>query len=106
MEAMPEAKFQRNYEKDGRPDGGVAYGPGYTITWQRGPLLWGRNGALLLDIVDVIINQINDFQVQFPDFACEENESALLYLQHVREALVQRRDRRLSEGKLGTLMPD
>lgn len=42
-----------NWETEGIADGGVSFGPGYSISWQRGNVNEEeRNGAFLTDILD------------------------------------------------------
>ena len=64
-----------HWEIEGKPDGGVSYGEGFCISWQRGPLTEGRNGAFLLDILEVCKHQLEYYQNG--QFACEENAKAL-----------------------------
>ncbi|MGD1941856.1 MAG: hypothetical protein ACFB0G_11140 [Leptolyngbyaceae cyanobacterium] len=87
---------------DGLHDGGCSYGPGYCITWQRGPLNEGdgRNGAFLLDVLGACMVQLEYYQNS--RFECEENRQALLSLTETINHLQSRRDRRAQEGTLGT----
>ncbi|MEL6853654.1 MAG: hypothetical protein AAFO83_00935 [Cyanobacteria bacterium J06607_13] len=87
----------------GNHDGGVAYGPGFCVSWQRGPTTEGggeRNGAYLLDVLEVCKTQLTHYQSG--QFACDENVKALAYLQETICALEERLERRQAEGKLGT----
>lgn len=108
--------FNQNWlNPDGTHDGGVSIGFGYTITWQRGPVLedqdrelesdqtpkkGGRNGAFLIEVLKACRNQLRIYQDG--KFACEENAKALSALDACIEYLEMRRDRRKEEGKLGT----
>ena len=88
-------------DADGSHDGGVSYGPGYCISWQRGPISEsGRNGAGLIEVLDACLCQLLYFQES--KYACPENDTAIARLQGTIEALQSRRDRRAEEGTLGT----
>ena len=91
-------------EKDGNPAGGVSFGPGYSISWQNGPL--GRspyrdkpNGAFVEDILAVVKDRIEFYQKS--KFGCEENETAIMYIELALEKLDGRtlnREKRQVEG--------
>lgn len=85
---------------EGSPDGGVAYGPGFTITWQRGPIAKGRNGAYMLEVLSCLIDALEQYQQG--SFSCEENRLALEHLRLAYNALTQRKNRRMRQGTLGT----
>lgn len=108
--------FNQNWlNPDGTHDGGVSIGFGYTIAWQRGPVLEaedrdieagqipkssGRNGAFLIEVLKACRQQLKIYQEG--KFACEENDKALSALDACIELLEMRRVRRKEEGKLGT----
>lgn len=94
--------IDENWEKpDKTHDGGVSTGIGYTIAWQRGPLKEaGRNGAFLIEVIASCASQLNYYQSGA--YACQENAEALNHLHEALIVLSQRRDRRATEGKLGT----
>jgi len=82
-----------NYlDEGGNPEGGVAFGQGFCISWQRGPLGRGAgrkpaNGAFVEDIIAAALNRLQFYQTS--KFACHENamaiaalEGALGYLDH------------------------
>jgi hypothetical protein len=85
----------------GNPDGGVVYGHGFCISWQRGPLEGGgRNGAFLLEVLEACRMQLLHYQGS--KFACDENQQALADIEHAIAVLENRRDRREQEGTLGS----
>lgn len=85
---------------DGSHDGGVSTGIGFTISWQRGPLENGRNGAFMLEVLDACRHQLEYYQNS--KFACGENQEALQSIDRAIKVLQERRERRQQEGKLGT----
>jgi hypothetical protein len=97
--------INRNWIKpDGTHDGGMSSGIGFTIAWQRGPLLEEqRNGAVMLEVLGACRSQLEHFQNS--PYKCEENERALAYLEKAMTALIERQNRRKSEGTWGTAKP-
>lgn len=89
---------------DGLPDGGQSSGIGFSIAWQRGPLTNGRNGAYLIEVMEACLAQLERFKST--PFDCPENEQAREHLSQSIEILKARRDRRESQGILGTHIPD
>ena len=86
---------------DGAHDGGVSYGHGFCISWQRGPLNEaGRNGAFLIEVLEACLSQVVYFQSS--KYACDENALAIEKLDEAIDALRSRRSRRASDGTLGT----
>lgn len=85
---------------DGTHAGGVAYGPGFCVSWQHGSLSDGRNGAFLIEVLEACRLQLAYHQDS--KFKSQENEDALKHINAAIAALQSRRDRRLAEGKLGT----
>ena len=85
---------------DGTRAGGVSYGPGFCVSWQRGPLTEGRNGAFLIEVLEACESQLAYYQDS--KFTCQENADALNHLNAAISTLQSRRDRRFAEGKLGT----
>jgi hypothetical protein len=83
---------------------GLSCGMGFTISWQRGPLTGGRNGAFLLEVLSACQSQLEYYQTG--KFASTENELALDNLKTAISHLERRLDRRQSEGVLGTHEPD
>lgn len=87
-----------HWETEGKPDGGVSYGTGFTIAWQRGSLLeTGRNGAFLIEVLGVCLDELNHKDKQFP---CEENKTAISHLEQCLFALNARQNRRKEQGIL------
>lgn len=91
-----------NYTTEGGlHDGGVSYGEGFCISWQRGSLAEnGRNGAFLIEVLEACKTQLEYHQDS--QFACSENEDALANLSQTLEHLRARLNRRISEEKLST----
>lgn len=86
---------------EGNHDGGVSTGIGYTIAWQRGPLVGGnRNGAFLIEVLTACLRQLE--YCQNSRYACAENAEALDYLELAIASLESRRLRRQNQGTLGT----
>lgn len=87
-----------HWEAEGKPDGGVSYGIGFTIAWQRGSLLeQGRNGAFLTEVLEASLDELKHKNSQFP---CDENTSAITHLQCCLDALNDRLRRRKEQGIL------
>jgi hypothetical protein len=89
---------------DGTHAGGQSTGVGFTIAWQRGPLLeTTRNGAFVIEVLEAVRSQIAYYQDG--KYACAENQTALDSIDTALFALNNRRDRRKQEGTLGTHKP-
>ena len=92
---------------NGNPSGGTAFGPGFCISWQNGPL--GRpeddgyprlNGAFVEGVLRAVLNRIYFYQNS--KFACEENAKASQLISEALSILESRRNRRVSAGTYGT----
>jgi len=95
----------QNWTDNGDHDGGVSYGPGYTISWQRGPLNEaGRNGAFMIEVLESCREQMIYYQSS--KYACQENIEALAHLERAIASLESRRTRRANAGTLGTHQAD
>lgn len=91
-------------DANGNPAGGSTFGDGFAISWQNGPL--GRdenrkaaNGAFVENVIKAAAGRIEHYQSS--KFACEENETALRYLNMALVALNSRtlgREKRKVEG--------
>lgn len=93
-----------HWTTEGKPDGGVSYGVGFTIAWQRGSLVAeGRNGAFLIEVLEACDDELRHKNSQFP---CGENEYALMYLAKCIDTLKSRIARREKQGTYGTHKPD
>ena len=95
----------QHWTDDGAPEGGQAFGNGFAIAWQRGPL--GRyenrlapNGAFVEEVIEACADRIAYYQ-QSP-FACAENEAALEHLAAALDCLKSRTARREAAGTEGT----
>ena len=93
------------FDANGMPEGGVAFGPGFAISWQRGPLGTGvdrkdPNGAFVESVIDAALQRIEWYQES--GFACDENAEAIEHLQLALEALDRRTQRRTDAGVEGT----
>ncbi len=87
------------------PDGGVAFGRGWVISWQRGALGRGTqrmlpNGAFVEDVLDALISRLEYFQQS--DFACAHNAAALVNLYAASRSLADRTKEREDRGVEGT----
>jgi hypothetical protein len=88
-------------DDNGNHAGGHSTGIGFTIAWQRGPVLESsRNGAFLIEVLGACIDQLRYYQAS--KFASDENAEALGYLEKALECLQRRLNRRKAEGVLGT----
>ena len=95
------------FDETNAPEGGNAWGTGFSISWQRGPLGQGDsrlapNGAFVETIISVVKERLENYQ--HSRFACEENAKAIGYLEQALEVLNNRTKRRVSEGVEGTLL--
>lgn len=89
----------------GCPTGGVAFGPGFAISWQHGPLGRGAerkepNGAFVESIIWAAKQRIEFYQST--RFHCEENAEALRHLNDALQQLQARTRRREEAGTEGT----
>jgi len=92
----------------GNPEGGVSYGNGFCISWQRGPLGRGEdrkqpNGAFVEDIIDAALKRILFYQSS--KFACTENQQAAIHLSRALDWLNKRTESREERGVEGTHQP-
>ena len=83
-----------NFTTNGETDGGLAYGVGFTISWQRGctnhdnynsktSIIGAKpNGAFVEDIIDVCIGRLEHLQSTLS--AVAKNDMAIA---HLKEAL-------------------
>ena len=90
----------------GAPEGGVTFGVGFTISWQRGPLGRGDdrkapNGAFVEDIIEAAKDRLRFYQGS--RCACAENEAAIDKLESALAILESRTARREQAGVEGTL---
>lgn len=95
-----------NDEND-NPAGGVAFGNGFTVSWQNGPL--GQigspdrkepNGAFVEDIIQVVIDRLNFYQDS--KFSSEYNKRAIEHLKDAARSLDKRTKDREAAGTEGT----
>lgn len=94
-------------DDQGRPAGGVVNGTGFVITWQNGPLgspddpdRREPNGAFVEDVIAAALQRIEHYQNT--QFACEENEDAIDYLNLALKRLEDRTSRRVADNTEGT----
>ena len=93
-----------HWTSEGKPDGGMSYGIGFTIAWQRGSLVKeGRNGAYLIEVLEACEDELKHKNKYFP---CQENEEALSHLQKCLAFLNSRIERRKINQTYGTHQPD
>jgi hypothetical protein len=70
-------------DENGNPAGGVTDGRGIFILWQNGPLGRGKerkepNGAFVETVIAAAKDRLEFYQAS--QFACQENEEAILHL--------------------------
>lgn len=92
-------------DRDGNPEGGQAFGPGFSISWQCGPLGTGvdrvePNGAFVETLIEAVIDRIEFYQRS--KFACMHNQAALAHLYEALETLNDRTKTREVRGVEGT----
>lgn len=103
---MDSSVYHGNEYGEGKiPAGGVSWGRGFTIAWQKGPLGTGSdriepNGAFVEDVITAAIGRMEFYQDS--PFACVENQTALDHLLAAREALRDRTAKRETRGVEGT----
>ena len=100
-----EPKGENWSDDQGRPAGGSAYGPGFAISWQNGPLGRGPdrrepNGAFVESVIKAVANRIEFYEES--EFACDENAAALAHLRQALAILNERTARRETQGVEGT----
>lgn len=84
---------------DGSP--AVVDTPFLKVTFQHGsPFDDGINGCRVEDVVDMLADELLDFQSRA--LSCPENETALYHLSQAKEALEARRRRREQQGVYGS----
>lgn len=94
-------------DPNGNPAGGSTYGPGFSISWQNGPLGRGAerqepNGAFVENIIKAATDRIEFYQGS--KFACDHNARALVKLHEALAILNDRtaeREARKVEGTHG-----
>ena len=90
---------------ENKPQGGTAYGTGFAISWQNGPLGRGSqrvepNGAFVETLLHVVRTRIQFYQDN--GFDCEENENAISAINEAIKQLESRTTRREQEQTEGT----
>jgi hypothetical protein len=89
----------------GNPAGGCAYGTGFCISWQNGPLGRGlnrleANGAFVEDILRAAADRLLFYQES--KFACKANDDAVTLILQALDVLNQRTAEREKRGVEGT----
>lgn len=93
--------FSQNWEdSEGNPDGGVSYGPGFNISWQRGLVEEYPNGAFITSVICALIDRLGFYQSG--KFACAENAEALIHLAKALSILERRINKRTEAGTFNT----
>lgn len=92
-------------DSDGNPAGGTSYGPGFTISWQNGPLGRGAdrqepNGAFVETLLAAIRQRIEFYQGS--KFNCQDNADAIEFIKQAEAALRQCTADREQRGVEGT----
>ena len=91
-------------DADGNPAGGMAWGPGFCITWQDGSLGQGddrqlANGAFPETVLGAVRDRFQFFQNS--TFACPENEAVIAALDEAIRVCEQRTADRQQRGVEG-----
>ena len=91
--------------EDNTPEGGNVFGPGFAITWQRGPLGRGAgrrepNGAFVETVLRAARDRLDYYQRS--PFACRENADAILAIGSALASLESRTATREARGVEGT----
>lgn len=104
---MNQKFFSQNYlDGLGNPDGGVAFGPGFAVSWQKGPLGRGEerreaNGAFVETMLSVVRERLMFYQGS--RFACQANADAISYIDDALRVLNARTEEREGRGVEGTM---
>lgn len=82
------------------PYGGAAYGEGFCITWQMGPVkINGVNGAQVATVLGAVLQRLEFLQSCFP---CIENATSIEHLKKAIQSQLDRTNRRVTQGTEGT----
>lgn len=82
------------------PYGGAAYGEGFCITWQMGPVkINGVNGAQVATVLGAVLQRIEFLNGYFP---CAENVESIKHLKKAIQSQLDRTNRRVTQGTEGT----
>lgn len=103
-----EITVHNEVDEHGNPTGGYVHGMGITISWQRGPLdaQHPQNGAFVEGLIEAVKQRLAFFQeASGGRFACEENESAIKYLELALMALDRRTATRIERNVHGSHTP-
>lgn len=65
----------------------------------------GVNGCFMQDVVEMLIEQIDDYDDERPDLACRENSLARTKLEEAWSNLELRKQARMRAGVLSTYLP-
>jgi hypothetical protein len=103
--AVAPIKSQHWNDANGNPDGGVTFGNGFCISWQRGPLGRGSertepNGAFVEDVISAAIDRLNFYHSG--KFACPENATTLEHLHAALGSQIARTAQREARKVEGT----
>jgi hypothetical protein len=63
----------------------------------------GINGARVEDVMDILIQKLEAYQLG--TVPCKENEEALASIRSARDAMARRRNRRMVQGVFNTMAP-
>lgn len=82
------------------PYGGAAYGEGFCITWQMGPVkIKGVNGAQVATVLGAVLQRLEFLNAYFP---CAENADSIEHLKKAIQSQLDRTNRRVTQGTEGT----
>lgn len=74
--------------------------PVIEIRFQAGPLPFGVNGCSIEDVIDVLVNRLEGYQLGA--FRCRENALAITKLEEAKQWLLYRTGKRQAQGVEGT----
>lgn len=102
---MQELRFSNGVDDANHPTGGSVDGIGIAIRWQNGPLGNGAkrqkpNGAFVEGVIQAAIQRLQFYQES--EFACKENEMALVSLRDALHVLNLRTSARMARNVEGT----
>ena len=100
-----EISEQHDVDGQGRPAGGCTKGRGFSINWQKGPLMVDGvrrepNGAFVEDVIAAALGRIQHYQAS--EFKCRENALAITKLEEALHWLDHRTRDRQARGVEGT----
>jgi hypothetical protein len=103
---MSEIQSHQFSDSEGNPAGGMSQALGVIVSWQNGPLVYGRdgtkhsNGAFVEDLIKIAIDRLKFYENS--KFSCKENKEAIHHLNEALDWLNSRTKDRERRGVEGT----